>query len=264
VKYKHNNNSNSNSKAPHVFLRNPKKRKRKGHLHLLIAYFVFPYAIWPGHRPGRERKSVSRPVPRPASHVPRPTCDTRARASCVYARRRRSSSETRACGRWYVCVCGCGCGCEQGISPQFPGVLVGPPHVRKCHQMSPKEHIQLGWVVRWALSTPSGPPHGWAVCTCRASTSLAPLYSPCASSAFDWGSKPHSRSAPAPVESSPGPRTHCPFNRGFILETAVSHFDAAAPKRDWEFRSAGGRSADVVEPHYALWGRAVHPGPCVT
>jgi hypothetical protein len=42
----------------------------------------------------------------------------------------------------------------QGISPQFPGVLVGPPHVRKCHQMSSKEHIQLGWVVRWVLSIP--------------------------------------------------------------------------------------------------------------
>jgi hypothetical protein len=91
-------------------------------------------------------------------------------------------------------------------SPQSPGVLVArwTPRVRKCHQMSPKEHIQLGWVVRWAISTHPGPPHGWAVCTCRASTSLAPLYSPCASSAFDWGSKPHSRSAPAPVESSPG------------------------------------------------------------
>ena len=42
----------------------------------------------------------------------------------------------------------------QGISPQFPGVLVGPPHVRKCHQMSSKEHIQLGWVVRWVLNAP--------------------------------------------------------------------------------------------------------------
>ena len=46
----------------------------------------------------------------------------------------------------------------QGISPQLPGVLVGPPHVRKCHQMSSKEHIQLGWVVRWVLSTPPGHP----------------------------------------------------------------------------------------------------------
>jgi hypothetical protein len=52
---------------------------------------------------------------------------------------------------------------------------------------------------------PPGPPHGWAVCTCRASTSLAPLYSPCAISAFGWGPKPPSRSALAPVGSSPGP-----------------------------------------------------------
>jgi hypothetical protein len=50
---------------------------------------------------------------------------------------------------------------KQGISPQFPGVLVGPPHVRKCHQMPSKEHIQnsqLGWVVRWVPSTPPGHP----------------------------------------------------------------------------------------------------------
>jgi hypothetical protein len=119
---------------------------------------------------------------------------------------------------------------RQRISPQFPGVLVGPPRVRKCHRMSSKEHIQLGWVVRWVLSTPPGPPRGWAVCTCRASTSLAPLYSPCASSAFDWGSKPHSRSAPAPVESSPGPLTHCPFHRFFILETAGLHFEPCGSK----------------------------------
>jgi hypothetical protein len=33
-----------------------------------------------------------------------------------------------------------------------------PPHVRKCHQMSSKEHIQLDWVVRWVLSTPPGHP----------------------------------------------------------------------------------------------------------
>jgi hypothetical protein len=38
-------------------------------------------------------------------------------------------------------------------STQFPGVLVGPPPVRKCHQMLPKEHMQLGWVVLWVLST---------------------------------------------------------------------------------------------------------------
>jgi hypothetical protein len=35
---------------------------------------------------------------------------------------------------------------------------VGPPPVRKCHQMPSKEHMQLGWVVRWVLSTPPGHP----------------------------------------------------------------------------------------------------------
>jgi hypothetical protein len=35
----------------------------------------------------------------------------------------------------------------------------------------------------------------WAVRPCRASTSLAPLYPPCASPAFNWGSK---RPPPAP------------------------------------------------------------------
>jgi hypothetical protein len=28
-----------------------------------------------------------------------------------------------------------------------------PPHVRKCHQMSSKEHMQLGWVILWVLRT---------------------------------------------------------------------------------------------------------------
>jgi hypothetical protein len=48
-----------------------------------------------------------------------------------------------------------GCRGGQGVSPQFPGV---PLPVRKCHQMSSKEHIQLGLVVRWVLSTPPGHP----------------------------------------------------------------------------------------------------------
>jgi hypothetical protein len=51
------------------------------------------------------------------------------------------------------------------------------PHVRKCHhQMSSKEHIQLGWVVRWVLSTPPDHPAAgrWRVRVvhCRTSTSL--------------------------------------------------------------------------------------------
>jgi hypothetical protein len=55
------------------------------------------------------------------------------------------------------------CPWPQGGYSQFPGVLVGPPPLRKCHQMSSKgQHMQLGWVVRWVLSTPPGhPAAGW-------------------------------------------------------------------------------------------------------
>jgi hypothetical protein len=134
----------------------------------------------------------------------------------------------------------------QAVSPQFPKALVGPPPVRKCHQMASKEHIQLGWVVRWVLSTPPGPPHGWAVFPCRASTSLAPLYSPCASLAFGWGSKLLSRSALAPVESPPGaltnalsvssafyPRDSCLLFRAIWLQNEIeTTVLPQAPRRD--------------------------------
>jgi hypothetical protein len=54
---------------------------------------------------------------------------------------------------------------QLGGSSLFPGVLVGPPHVRKCHQIMPsKEHIQLGWVVRWVISTPRATPRLGGVC----------------------------------------------------------------------------------------------------
>jgi hypothetical protein len=116
-----------------------------------------------------------------------------------------------------------------GLYPISWGARWTPP-VRKCHQMSSKEHMQLGWVVRWVLSTPPGPPHGWAVRPCRASTSLAPLYSPHARLAFGWGSKPPSRSALAPVGSSPGPVTHRPFHRLFILDCLSWLIKARAAK----------------------------------
>jgi hypothetical protein len=95
---------------------------------------------------------------------------------------------------------------------------VGSPHVRKCHQVSSKEHIQLAPtrlgrpLGPWHLAPPRATPRLGGVCVCVSCqdqyfplpTSLAPLYSPCATSAFDWGSNSHSRSAPAPVESPPG------------------------------------------------------------
>jgi hypothetical protein len=88
---------------------------------------------------------------------------------------------------------------------------------RKCHQMSSKEHMQLGWVVCLSvLSTSPGHPTAGR---CGRVVVVLPLllYSPCASSAFGWGSKPPSRSALAPVGSSPGlvlsPVTALQFSR---------------------------------------------------
>jgi hypothetical protein len=53
---------------------------------------------------------------------------------------------------------------SRGPRPNCLGCSLDPlPFTnRKCHQMSSKEHIQLGWVVRWVLGTHPGPPHGWA------------------------------------------------------------------------------------------------------
>jgi hypothetical protein len=57
----------------------------------------------------------------------------------------------------------------QGAPTQSPGVLVGPLPVRKCRQMPSKEHMELGWVVRWVLSTPPGhtPRLGGAAVSCQ-------------------------------------------------------------------------------------------------
>jgi hypothetical protein len=108
------------------------------------------------------------------------------------------------------------------VSTQFPGVLVGALPVRKSPSNVTKiaHATRLGRPLGPYLAPPRGPPHGWAVRPCRASTSLAPVYSPCASSAFDWGSNPPSRSALAPVGSSPGYRT--PISAGLLIETAVA------------------------------------------
>jgi hypothetical protein len=58
-----------------------------------------------------------------------------------------------------------------------------------------------------SLAAPRATPRLGGVCVlCLQYFPCSFMYSPCASSAFDWGSKPDSRSAPAPapVESSPG------------------------------------------------------------
>jgi hypothetical protein len=41
---------------------------------------------------------------------------------------------------------------------KVPGVHVGSLPVRNYHQMSRKEHLQLGWVTPWALNTPPDHP----------------------------------------------------------------------------------------------------------
>jgi hypothetical protein len=86
--------------------------------------------------------------------------------------------------------------------PKPPGgsLGLGPRPGRKCPVPSD--------VIKRAHATRLGQHLAAGRCgrACRASTSLAPLYSPCASSKpFDWGSNSPSRSALAPVRGvAPG------------------------------------------------------------
>jgi hypothetical protein len=191
------------------------------------------------HCPGLLRRYRRRSASSPATHCPLPL-------------------PLPAAGRLPAAGCGCAVaprppfqqpttslptanGKPQGGSSQFPGVWgarwtpPGPPRSQvpsnAIKSQKSTSDIQLGWVVRWVLSTPPGHPAArrCVPCTCRASTSLAPLYSPCAtSSAFDWGSKPNSCSAPAPVGSSPGlvlssavTGDFRAVTRGLLIKTAV-------------------------------------------
>jgi hypothetical protein len=75
--------------------------------------------------------------------------------------------------------------------------------IKRAHPTSNSAGPSVGSL---AHPGPAGHPTAGRCCrvACRASTPRAPLYSPCASSAFGWGLKPPSRSALAPVESPPG------------------------------------------------------------
>jgi hypothetical protein len=94
----------------------------------------------------------------------------------------------------------------QGGPPQFfPGALVGPPppfaiSAIECHQKSTPNSAgsSVGSLV---LSTPPGHPATGRCVRVRA-VPVPPLL--LCTRVVDWGSKPHSRSAPAPVGSSPG------------------------------------------------------------
>jgi hypothetical protein len=115
----------------------------------------------------------------------------------------------------------------QGVSSQFPGVLVGPPPVRKCHQVSSKEHIQLGWVVRWVLNTP--PPGHPAAGRCRRVVPVPPLLL-CTRPARSRPSIGGRRPTPAPRQLPWSPprgwrsrrSPHSNFSR-FAHKTAVSN-----------------------------------------
>jgi hypothetical protein len=178
----------------------------------------------------------------------------------------------------------------QGVSPQFPvgcgarrvlgarcSVLDSPrpgspPRVRNSQVPSnvttkSTEHVQLGWVVGRpssvgslvVLSTPPGhPTAGRCVATCRASISLAPLYSPCcASSAFGLrlGVK-----APLPLRASsrgprvlPGALNALPVSSAFHPRLSLVAYSSSSRQNEiGSFVVPAGRSADVVEPHYAL------------
>ena len=150
----------------------------------------------------------------------------------------------------------------QGISPQFPGVLVGPPHVRKCHQMSSKEHIQLGWVVRWVLSSPPGHPAAGRGVRVVPVLPLLLCTRPARARPSIGGQSP--TPAPRQLPWSPprawrsGRLAALQFSRNpqFAISCSLRQIEIErnnAPRR---------RGAAVVEPHYALWGRAMHPGSC--
>jgi hypothetical protein len=119
--------------------------------------------------------------------------------------------------------------CSRGALPNFLGCSLDPfpfASAIKCHQKSTCNSAGSS-VVRWVLSTPPGPPTGgWTVRPCRASTSLAPLYSPRARQPFGWGSKP-----PLPLRASsrgviPGAGAlagyRTPILAGLPIETAVA------------------------------------------
>jgi hypothetical protein len=92
----------------------------------------------------------------------------------------------------------------RGSLPNFLGCSLDPPPVRKCHQMSSKDHMQLGWVVRWVLSTPPGHPTAGR---CGRVVPVRPLLlctRPARARPSAGDQSPPSRSALAPVGSSLG------------------------------------------------------------
>jgi hypothetical protein len=121
------------------------------------------------------------------------------------------------------------------LNSQFPGVLVGPPHVRKCHQMSSKEHIQLGWVVRWVRSTPPGHP---AARRCVRVVPVLPLLL-CTRSARARPSVGGQSPTPAPRQLpwSP-PRAWCSCRLAALSKPAVTRICISCSLRQIEIETA--------------------------
>jgi hypothetical protein len=132
---------------------------------------------------------------------------------------------------------------SQGGSPHFSGVLVGPPppfaSAIKCHQKSTSN--SAGSSVGSLAPPPPGHPAAGRcgrvvpvlpllLCTlpARARPSVGGQSTPPAPRQLPWSPPP------------PGPRTHCPFNRFFVLETAVFHFEPYGSKTRLGVCSAGG------------------------
>jgi hypothetical protein len=157
--------------------------------------------------------------------------------------------------------------CVRGDLLSFlAGVLVGPPHpfasAIKCHQKSTSN--SAGSSVGSLAHTPGHPTAGW----CGRVVSVLPLLlctRPARARLSVGGQSPPPvlrASSLAPVESSPGLVLSSTVTGDFRAVGSLSHL---APNRDSRLdyvllRSPG---AAVVEPRYALWGRAMHPGPCM-
>jgi hypothetical protein len=128
--------------------------------------------------------------------------------------------------------------------------------------MSSKEHMQLGWVVRWVLITPRATPRlGGAAVSCQYfpfSFTLA-LRAP----GLRLGVN-----APLPLRASSrgvlagAPNTLSVSSVIHPQWSLVAHSSSIRQNEFGSFVVPAGRSAAVVEPRYAIWGRAMHPGPC--
>jgi hypothetical protein len=157
----------------------------------------------------------------------------------------------------------------QGGSTQFPvsiswflGCSLGPfpfASAIKCHQKSTCNSAGSSAGRPWYLVPPRATGHpaaGRCSRPCRASTSLAPLYSPHAVLAFGWGSKPPSRSALGSSRGVlPGPRNTLSVSSAIRPRDSCLLFRAPGLQNETNGDTIAitpGRGAAVIEPRDAL------------